>query len=75
MVIASSIDKDAWKAVVSEFLRTELGVKDDANRGSQLNGDESASSIMSGRESLRVAYSMFSGQGAAASVYCFFLFP
>ncbi|KAG5342761.1 hypothetical protein C0989_008711 [Termitomyces sp. Mn162] len=51
MVIASSIDKEAWKEVVQEFLRTELG---------------NNSSTSSGRECLRVAYSLFSGQGAIA---------
>ncbi|KAG6850992.1 hypothetical protein H0H93_004479 [Arthromyces matolae] len=52
MVIASSIDKDAWKEVVQEFARTELA-------------DDSLSPS-SGRESIRVAYSLFSGQGADA---------
>ncbi|KAG6900882.1 hypothetical protein C0993_010000 [Termitomyces sp. T159_Od127] len=51
MVIASSIDKEAWKEVVQEFVRTDLS---------------NNSSASSGRECLRVAYSLFSGQGAAA---------
>jgi COPII coat assembly protein SEC16 len=62
MVIASSIDKEAWKEVVNEFLKTELGV---IHAPGQLNGTEVALKP-NGRESLRVAYSMFSGQGAAA---------
>ena len=67
MVIASSIDKDSWKEVVNDFLRTELGIKDDVglSPSTTLSGDPVA-----GRkgnwESLRVAYSLFSGQGAAS---------
>ncbi|KAG6818100.1 hypothetical protein H0H87_000004 [Tephrocybe sp. NHM501043] len=57
MIISSSIDKEAWKEVVHEFLRTELGMPVAA----QSKDDPS-----SGRESLRVAYSLFSGQGATA---------
>ena len=53
MVISSSIDKDAWKEVVSEFLKSELGTQDSIP-------------LMNGREGLRVAYSLFSGQGSAA---------
>ncbi|KAG6890682.1 hypothetical protein C0995_005054 [Termitomyces sp. Mi166 len=53
MVIASSIDKEAWKEVVQEFLRTELA---------------NDSSALPERGSLRVAYSLFSGQGAAAGM-------
>jgi len=64
MIIASSIDKESWKEVVNDFLRTELGSKEDAARsGSTLNGIHHS---QSNRESLRVAYSLFSGQGAAA---------
>lgn len=57
MVIASGIDKEAWKEVVNEFLKAELGpntVKDGTAAGSN------------GRESLRVAYSLYSGQGPSA---------
>jgi hypothetical protein len=67
MVIASSIDKDAWKEVVNEFLRTELGVKDDGHRlpaMPKINGPPFQ--VTNGREWLRVAYSLFSGQGPAA---------
>ena len=67
MVIASSIDKESWKEVVNDFLRTELGIKDDVglSPSTAFNGDPVA-----GRrgnwDSLRVAYSLFSGQGAAS---------
>ncbi|RDB21051.1 COPII coat assembly protein sec16 [Hypsizygus marmoreus] len=64
MVISSSIDKEAWKEVVNEFLKNELGVKEVAPLLSQPNGPLPLPS--NGRESLRVAYSLFSGQGAAA---------
>ncbi|KAG8990655.1 hypothetical protein FRB90_001674, partial [Tulasnella sp. 427] len=56
MLIASSLDQDAWKETVGEFVRTELGV--DPTRA----GTEPAN----GREALRVAYSLFAGQGASA---------
>ncbi|EIN07345.1 hypothetical protein PUNSTDRAFT_105006 [Punctularia strigosozonata HHB-11173 SS5] len=51
MVIASSVDKDTWKEVVNDFVRSELGVREEKSNG---------------REALRVAYSLFAGQGAAA---------
>jgi hypothetical protein len=54
MIIASSIDKEAWKEVVNEFLKNELRPK------------SPVPSTDNGRECLRVAYSLFSGQGAAA---------
>lgn len=67
MIIASSIDKDAWKEVVNEFLRSELGVKNDSSRApSYKRGNDSSVPIVNGREGLRVAYSLYSGQGAAA---------
>lgn len=59
MVIASSIDKDAWKEVVNDFLKNELRPKNLAS-GIDKSTD--------GRECLRVAYSLFSGQGAAAGI-------
>jgi COPII coat assembly protein SEC16 len=70
MVIASSIDKEAWKEAVNEFLKSDLGAREDTSRVSQTNSSETVSKI-NGRESLRVAYSMFSGQGAAAGVFSF----
>ncbi|KAG8924904.1 hypothetical protein FRC01_010910, partial [Tulasnella sp. 417] len=56
MLIASSLDQEAWKETVGEFVRTELGV--DPTRA----GAEPAN----GREALRVAYGLFAGQGASA---------
>ena len=61
MVIASSVDKEAWKEVVTEFLRAELSSSGAAHhsldgKGSQANG----------REPLKVAYSLFAGQGPAS---------
>lgn len=57
MLISSSMDKEAWKEVVSEFVKTELGV----------DNSKSPSETSNGRESLRVAYGLFAGEGAAAS--------
>ncbi len=68
MIIASTIDKDAWKEVVNEFLKAELGVKDEgAHERSYPKMKDTSVSLMNGREGLRVAYSLFSGQGSAAS--------
>ncbi|TFL07635.1 Sec23-binding domain of Sec16-domain-containing protein [Pterulicium gracile] len=61
MVISSSIDKEAWQEAVTEFLRTELGPKDD---GALTSAGEAAR--VNGWEGLRVAYSLFSGTGAGA---------
>ncbi len=67
MVIASSMNKDAWKEVVSEFIRSELGVKtDNANAFALPGRPGSQPSSVNGREGLRVAYSLFSGQGPVA---------
>jgi hypothetical protein len=60
MIIASSIDKDAWKEVATEFLKTELG----AIQGLTSKSTSDIPNI--GRAPLRVAYSLYSGQGAAA---------
>lgn len=65
MVIASSIDKEAWKEVVNEFIRAELGVKGDAAFAVPSRTDAQAPSV-NGREGLRVTYSTFSGQGTTA---------
>jgi hypothetical protein len=62
MIIASSIDKEAWKEVVNEFIRSELnaqGVTDSTGPDATASG--------TGREPLKVAYSLYSGQGAASS--------
>ncbi|KAJ6596911.1 Sec23-binding domain of Sec16-domain-containing protein [Mycena vulgaris] len=69
MIIASSIDRDAWKETVNEFLRTELGAKDNRPRGTtslMAPSADSSQSLTNGREGLRVAYSLFSGQGSAS---------
>lgn len=60
MVISSSLDKEAWKEVVTEFVRSELASEDGLSRS------QTTKSASSGKESLRVAYSLFSGHGAAA---------
>lgn len=75
MVIASSIDKEAWKEVVNEFIQTELGSHEEhsqqplsAHSASSFTSatDSQAASQSSGRDGLRVAYKFYSGQGAAA---------
>ncbi|KAH9951938.1 Sec23-binding domain of Sec16-domain-containing protein [Amylocystis lapponica] len=66
MVIASSIDKAAWKEVVTEFVRTELVAKDPRNSPVMTRGEESKYVPSNGREALRVAYSHYAGQGPAA---------
>ncbi|KAJ6502501.1 Sec23-binding domain of Sec16-domain-containing protein [Mycena sanguinolenta] len=60
MLIASSIDRDAWKEAVNEFLRTELGTK------TSISGPDASQTPVNGREGLRVAYSLYSGQGSAS---------
>ncbi|KAI0703606.1 Sec23-binding domain of Sec16-domain-containing protein [Cytidiella melzeri] len=62
MVIASSIDKESWKEVVTEFVRSELS---GASIGAALSGAPGKSTLDRGREPLRVAYSLFAGQGAS----------
>ncbi|CAE6505820.1 unnamed protein product [Rhizoctonia solani] len=63
MLIASSLDKEAWKEVVNEFIRSELGVRTDQKRPAPFGGDPS---VANGREPLRVAYSLFAGHGPAS---------
>ncbi|OSX65080.1 hypothetical protein POSPLADRAFT_1135296, partial [Postia placenta MAD-698-R-SB12] len=58
MVIASSIDKDTWKEVVTEFVRTELTTNRHVSSVA-----EGSRATPNGREPLRVAYSLFAGQG------------
>ncbi|KAK7020573.1 protein transport protein sec16 [Favolaschia claudopus] len=60
MLIASSLDREAWKEAVNEFLRTELGAK------TSVLGADSSQPLTNGREGLRVAYSLYSGQGSAS---------
>ncbi|KAG6376165.1 Sec23-binding domain of Sec16-domain-containing protein [Boletus reticuloceps] len=67
MIIASSVDKEAWKEVVNEFLKAELGVHEPLQRATpHVNGKGVMSQPTNGREWLRVTYSVFSGQGPAA---------
>ena len=56
LLIASSIDKECWKEVVTEWIRAELATDPAHAQG------ESVPS----REPLRVAYSLFGGNGAAS---------
>ncbi|RIA82559.1 Sec23-binding domain of Sec16-domain-containing protein, partial [Glomus cerebriforme] len=54
LIIASCVNKDLWKDVVTGFIKHEMGIQ---------KGDES-----NGRESLRVLYSLFAGQGQNAGI-------
>lgn len=54
-IISSCVDSDCQKEVVTEFLRSELTPTPGNSAG------------VNGRESLRVAYSMFAGMGADSS--------
>ena len=65
MIIASSIDKDAWKEVVNEFIRSELNSQGVAD--ATVPGRRDTTAPCTGREPLKVAYSLYSGQGAASS--------
>ena len=69
MIIASSVDKEAWKEVVNEFLKTELGVHEAAPT---LHTKGPTLPQANGREWLRATYSVFSGQGPAAGT-CHFI--
>lgn len=66
MIIASSIDKEAWKEVVNDFLHTELASKDEPPHSAALSASRPGSKPTAHLESLRAAYSLFSGQGAAS---------
>jgi hypothetical protein len=59
LLIASGLDKVAWKEVVSEFIQAELGVL--AGMDSPINAPSANK-----RESLRVAYGLIAGDSAAA---------
>lgn len=65
MLIASSVDTQAWKEVVNEFLHSELSVKPPPRPLPGIKSEDT-SPLTNGRESLRVAYSLFAGYGAAA---------
>ncbi|TDL27490.1 hypothetical protein BD410DRAFT_818910 [Rickenella mellea] len=66
MVISSSLDKESFKEVVNEFIKAELGVKHDTQPGPLLKPAGTSAPSTNGREHLRVAYSILSGQAAAA---------
>lgn len=66
MVIAGSIDKEAYKEVVNEFVRTELGTKNGL-QPMQLSARPQPP-IMNGWEPLRLAYSLYSGQSSNAGM-------
>jgi hypothetical protein len=59
LTIASCVDKDLWRTVVDEFMQHEFA--EDAPRDGLPGG------TASDRQSLRVAYSLFSGQAPTAS--------
>lgn len=65
-LIASSIDKEAWKEAVTEFVRSELR---SAGTGAGLPTGLGGKSVNTdSREPLRVAYSLFAGQGGACGM-------
>lgn len=68
MVIASSIDKDAFREVVDEFVKAELCTKDDkvATSPPRMSRQDTVRGVINGRESLRLAYSLYSGQTSTA---------
>jgi hypothetical protein len=71
MVIASSIDRETWQETVKEFIRAELGskdFKDDKTRSNDLRRGSLLTPTPNGREGLRVAYSLFAGQGAGSGI-------
>lgn len=63
------MDKEMWKDVTNEFIRSELGVQMTPS-ALALRHDLGAAKqeASNGRESLRVIYSLFSGQGTAAGM-------
>lgn len=74
MVIASSIDKEAWKEVVNEFIQTELGGHEEPQQPHSAHSTSSFASApgetqttsSGGRDGLRAAYRFYSGQGPSA---------
>ena len=72
MVISSSIDKDAFREVVNEFIRTELCTKEDNKVAStsSITRQDVTRGATNGRECLRLAYSLYSGQTVAAGESC-----
>ncbi|KZS99244.1 hypothetical protein SISNIDRAFT_448107 [Sistotremastrum niveocremeum HHB9708] len=61
LLIASSLDKDAWNEAVKEFIHAELCLSE-----ASLTGMIRTSTGANGREGLRVAYGLLAGQGPAA---------
>lgn len=71
MTIASCVDKDTWRAVVGEFMQFELGELGGAGAGSDgLPNQENEAAQSRDRDTLRVAYSLFSGQAPSGSEFC-----
>ena len=68
LVIASSVDKDAFKEVVSEFVQSELGM----HQPIQSTKNDGTKNLTNGLESLRLAYSLYSGQSSAAGRSAFY---
>lgn len=64
LLISSSLDKEAWKEVAHEFIKSELGVLQAAS-----HHQPSEIPLTNGLESLRVAYAIFSGDGPNASEF------
>ncbi|KIY61739.1 hypothetical protein CYLTODRAFT_405295 [Cylindrobasidium torrendii FP15055 ss-10] len=67
MVIASGIDKESWQEVVQEFIKTELGSKEDpARKALQALSASPISPSVNGREGLRAVYGLLTGQGVTS---------
>ena len=62
LIIASCVNKDLWKEVVTGFVKHEMSAQ---------KGDAFESN---GRESLRVLYSLFAGQGHNAGMLIIMLY-
>lgn len=65
MVIAHGLDKDSFKEVAEEFIKTELGVKGVRVPGSALPVKTEGTAV-NGRECLRLAYGLYAGQASTA---------
>lgn len=61
LLISSSVDKEAWKEVVHEFIKSELAFSQTTS-----NGTNPLEPNQGSRESLRIAYGLFAGDGPAA---------
>lgn len=69
MVIAHGLDKDSFKEVAEEFIKTELGVKGVRVPGSALPV-KTEGAVVNGRECLRLAYGLYAGQASTAGAKC-----